>query len=215
MWFYMARVLSYHVHVNNYGSSKRARIGEVLRNMNLREEHCFKSRKEGDLEFDLFIHECLDQQENRRIFNTVCDFLRTVPFQGYTEAEVLLSDAPPNNPNPTHLTALPFRLDKFIEGLKKKADIHIFRDAALPMDEIDTQLTEAGFYAVRHPRSRIYTLQTESLSDAQQIFDILLRYFAREHGIRSMELETVRKLMSFGDMPGIEPALSKGAFQIF
>ena len=83
------------------------------------------------------------------------------------------------------------------------------------MDEIDNQLTKAGFYVVRHPRSRIYTLQTTSLSDAQQIFDVLVRYFPREHGIRSVELETIRKLMGFGDMPGIEPALSKGAFQIF
>jgi len=79
----------------------------------------------------------------------------------------------------------------------KMADLHVKKEGDAEKDDLDRILSCHGFYEVNTPRHRIYTLQTQHISDAKKIYYILRQYFYQAGGIKQLNFEMVGKLKKF------------------
>lgn len=87
----------------------------------------------------------------------------------------------------------PIPTPEFIH-IERKADIHIFRSIQTPYDELDTKLKNTGFFEVKTPTERVWTLLMGDTQDADQLYDDLVRYFQKSGGISKLEKEIVHRI---------------------
>lgn len=78
--------------------------------------------------------------------------------------------------------------------LERKADIHIFRDIQTPYDNLDEQLRNTGFFEVKTPTERVWTLLMGDTEDADRTYDYLVEYFKNSGGISKLEKEIIQRI---------------------
>jgi hypothetical protein len=79
----------------------------------------------------------------------------------------------------------------------KKADLHVKRNISTEINYIDLTLIEIGFSEVWTNKSRLYTIQIESVRDAKKIFNLLKQYFDEAGGINQLSFEIVNEVIKF------------------
>jgi hypothetical protein len=145
--------------------------------------------------------ECDENAEALTAWRSAVKIVEADPdFEGYIEFETLSPrfEAPialrpyePGRPFPLPCLAL----SDVPPDKHKHADLHVKRPASDTRDQLDADLTKAGFYEVQTERNRIYTLQCEDANDAREIFLLLRDFFCIAGGAKQVNFEVISKFM--------------------
>ncbi len=140
--------------------------------------------------------------EMEDIFGAAVEAIKTEgDFVGYVESETVpqayntrFNPIKPYNPPEKSIEIPPFELVRVLEGKHKAADIHMKRHQEAPRDALDEILLAAGCYEVHTPRSRIYTLQFESVRDGITAFHFFKEFFGKNGGMKHIYLEIAKEM---------------------
>jgi len=209
--FKVNMTMAHHVHINHFGDSPPDTIEEIKRSgFSVKETvSCLENKKR---KMWLMGYEYDDGNVSLGIYRVaVAILLKDPTFHGYMELEMLLPgyemtfEEKKYNPR----REFPIREVRFVDG-KKKADVHIFRDYDGQGDRLDQLLLDNGFYEVRTPKSRIWTLLVGSLSEFHHYRRILPEYFRAAGGVKKLEFEIVGRMDA---SPGFElPKVTSGEY---
>jgi hypothetical protein len=145
--------------------------------------------------------ECDDAGEANAAWRTAVAITQADPdFEGYVEFETLskrFSAPVVSKPyEPDRAFPLPsFQLSEVPLQKHKRADLHVKRTAGRARDQLDLDLTRAGFYEVHTERNRIYTLQCENAGDARRIFLLLKKFLTISGGAEQVNFEVISKFL--------------------
>jgi hypothetical protein len=145
--------------------------------------------------------ECDDTNEARKAWNQAHSLMQDdADFTGYIEFETLTAgfevDLTSLIYNPPFPFPLPqFSLSEVPPDKHKHADLHVKRPATWSIDGLDAELIRTGFYEVNTERNRIYTLQCEAASDANQVFLILRDFLNIAGGAMQVNFEVIGRFV--------------------
>ena len=148
--------------------------------------------------FHLFTAQTKDITKKEIYWNRALEIMQADgSFEGYIEDET--------NPQLYFSNNRPFRFLPFpqlsydLVDVKKRADVHVYRDVTLERDTLDEVLLAHHFYEVHTSKSRIFTAETATPREALRLFNILKEYFNQTGGIKNLEFEVVNRLVRVPD----------------
>lgn len=107
-----------------------------------------------------------------------------------------------------------FDLVRVPEDKHKACDIHMKRSGDAPRDELDDILLGAGCYEVHTPRSRIFTLQFESVRDGAAVFNFFRDYFSKVGCMKHIYLEVTKDMYKEPSDFEFVPFVRKGSLYV-
>ena len=193
------RKVEYHIHVNHFEKNLPDCVGNLLSlGFNIKESSLIRNDIESPLW--LIAKKVENSTERDELYKEVFSLVEgDKSFRGYIESETVSENNvikydPANGFK--NCSLFPINKVKF-QDCVKTADIHIYRDKTNNLDALDILLEDNGFYEVRTPDKKIWTLLIKDISSSQTLLNNLHAYFKNTGGILELELELIKELKIF------------------